>query len=151
MRSTGGVKTRNCLASAIGESRAAEAEHSAAELTLAGEVVDAFLNWQDIVARLNLTRQIVDKRRMTLQLTHSRLRRGIDSAVVSSQMEVQLNQEQDNLKDLEMQSGILRDRLAALTGNGPDWGATLVEPAQSSSGPFPTAAKIAFGRAGVPA
>jgi NodT family efflux transporter outer membrane factor (OMF) lipoprotein len=135
-------KNRALLQSAVGESRAVEAERGAAELALAGEVVDSYFNWQDIAARVKLARQTVDKRRMALQLTESRLKRGIDSALVSSQMEVQLSQEQDNLKDLETQSRILRDRLAALTGNGPDWGVKLEEPVLSPGGSFPLPQKL---------
>jgi outer membrane protein TolC len=57
-------------------------------------------------------------------------------------MEVLLVQEQDNLKDLETQSVILRDRLAALTGNGPDWGTKLIEPDISVGGSFPLPQKL---------
>ena len=135
-------KNRALLHSAVGESRAAEAERGAAELALAGEVVDTYFNWQDVVARVKLARQTVDKRRMALQLAESRLQRGLDSALVSSQMEVLLAQEQDNLRDMETQSRILRDRLAALTGNGPDWGDKQEEPVQSSGGSFPLPQKL---------
>jgi len=135
-------KNRSLLQSALGESRAAEAERGAAELALAGEVVDAYFNWQDVAARVQLARQAVDKRRMALQLAQSRLQRGMDSALASTQMEMLLAQEQDNLKDLETQSRILRDRLAALSGNGPDWGAKLEEPAPSSGGVFPLPQKL---------
>ncbi len=135
-------KNRSLLQSAVGESRAAEAEHGAAELALAGEVADTYFNWQDVSARVKLARMAVDKRRMALQLTESRLKRGLDSALLSSQMDVLLSQEQDNLKDMETQSRILRDRLAALTGNGPDWGGKLEEPLQSSGGAFPLPQKL---------
>ena len=135
-------KNRALLQSALGERRTAEAERGAAELTLAGEVSDAYFNWQDVVARMKLAQQSVDKRRTALQLATSRLKRGIDSALAVSQLEVLLIQEQDNLKDLETQSRILRDRLAALTGNGPDWGARLEEPTLSSGGPFPLPQKL---------
>jgi NodT family efflux transporter outer membrane factor (OMF) lipoprotein len=135
-------KNRALLQSAVGENRAAQAERGAAELALAGEVVDTYFNWQDIVARVKLARQTVEKRRMALQLAESRLQRGIDSALVSSQMDVLLAQEQDNLKDLETQSRILRDRLAALTGNGPDWGAKLEEPELTSGSTFPLPQKL---------
>jgi NodT family efflux transporter outer membrane factor (OMF) lipoprotein len=126
----------------VGESRAAEAERGAAELALAGEVADTYFNWQDIAARIKLSQQAVDKRRTALQLAESRLKRGIDSALVASQSEVLLIQEQDNLKDFETQSRILRDRLAALTGNGPDWGAKLEEQVLSSGGTFPLPQKL---------
>jgi len=135
-------KNRARLQSAVGESRAAEADRGAAELALAGEVTDAYFNWQDIAARAKIARQMADKRRMALQLAKSRLKRGIDSALVSSQMEVLLVQEQDNVKYLETQSRILRDRLAALTGNGPDWGAKLEEPVLSPAGAFPLPRKL---------
>ena len=135
-------KNRALLQTAVGESKAAEAERGAAELALAGEVTDAYFNWQDVAARVKLARQMVEKRRLALRLAESRLKRGMDSALVSSQMEVLLIQEQDNLKDLETQSVILRDRLAALTGNGPDWGSKLVEPDVSVGGSFPLPQKL---------
>jgi len=135
-------KSRALLQSAVGESRAAEAERCAAELALAGEVADAYFNWQDVAARVKLARRTVDKRRMALRLAGSRLKRGIDSALASGQMEVLLAQEQDNVKDLETQSRILRNLLAALTGNGPDWAARLEEPVLSSGGPFPLPQKL---------
>ncbi|WP_173062340.1 efflux transporter outer membrane subunit [Sulfurimicrobium lacus] len=135
-------KNRALLRSAVGESRAAEAERSAAELALGGEVADAYFDWQDVVARSKLARQTVDKRRMVLRLAGSRLKRGIDSALPSSQMEVLLAEEQDKLKDLETQSRILRDRLAALTGNGPDWAAGLDEPVLTPAAPFPLPQKL---------
>ena len=130
-------KNRALLQSAVGESRAAETERSAAELALAGEVADAYFSWQDVVSRMKLARQTVEQRRVALRLAGSRLKRGIDSALPSSQMEVLLAEEQDKLKDLETQSHILRDRLAALTGNGPDWAARLEEPVLSPGSPFP--------------
>ncbi len=139
-------KNRAQLQSAMGESRAAEAERDAAELALAGEVADAYFNWQDVAARTKFARQTADKRHMALQLAESRLKRGIDSSLVSSQMEVLLAQEQDNLKDLETQSRILRNRLAALTGNGPDWGTRLEEPVLSSGGLFPLPQKLPLDR-----
>ncbi len=135
-------KNRALLKSAVGESRATEAERDAAELALAGEVADAYFSWQDVAARSKLARQAVDKRRMALHVAESRLRRGIDSALLSSQMEVLLAQEQDIVKDLETQSHILRDRLAALTGNGPDWADKLEEPAMSPVSPFPLPQKL---------
>lgn len=135
-------KNRALLQSAVGESRAAEADRGAAQLALAGEVADAYFNWQDIVARLRLARQAVEKRSMALRLADSRLKRGIDSALPFSQMEVLLAEEQDKLKDLEMQSRLLRDRLAALTGNGPDWAAGLAEPVPSAVVPFPLPQKL---------
>lgn len=135
-------KNRAQLQSALGESRAAEAERSAAELALAGEVADAYFSWQDVAARAKLARQTVDKRRTAMHLAALRLKRGIDSALVSSQMEVQLAQEQDSLKDMETQSRILRDRLAALTGNGPDWATGLAESAASDGGAFPLPQKL---------
>ena len=135
-------KNRSLLQSAVGENKAAEAEHGAAKLALVGEVTDAYFSWQDIAACVKLARQAVEKRRMASQLAALRLKRGIDSALVSSQMDVLLAQEQDNLKDLETQSKILRDRLAALTGNGPDWGAKLAEPVQSSAGAFPLSPEL---------
>jgi NodT family efflux transporter outer membrane factor (OMF) lipoprotein len=135
-------KNRALLQSAVGERRAAEAERGAAELTLAGEVADAYFNWQDVAARMKLTQQAVDKRRTELQLAGARLKRGIDSALVASQMEVLLVQEQDNLKDLETQSRVLRNRISALTGNGPDWGARLEEPALTPGTVFPLPQKL---------
>ena len=135
-------KNRALIQTAVGEKKAAEAERSAAELVLAGEVADAYFNWQDVASRVKLARQMVDKRHKALQLAESRLKRGMDSALVSSQMEVQLLQEQDNLKDMETQSRILRNRLAALTGNGPDWGARLTEPDLSAGGAFPLPQKL---------
>ena len=135
-------KNRALLQSAVGEMRAAEAERGATELALSGEVVDAYFSWQDVTARIKLVQQIVDKRLIALQLSETRLKRGIDPAQISSQMEVMLAQEQDNLKDLETQSKILRDRLAALTGNGPDWGAKLEEPALSPGVTFPLPQKL---------
>jgi len=135
-------KNRALLQSALGEKRAAEAERGATELALAGEIADAYFSWQDITARLHLAAQIVEKRRAALHLMESRLKRGIDSASATRQTEGVLAQEQDNLKDLESQSQILRDRLAALTGNGPDWGAKLEEPALSPAHPFPLPQKL---------
>jgi NodT family efflux transporter outer membrane factor (OMF) lipoprotein len=135
-------KNRALLQTAIGERKAAEAERGAAELALASEVVDAYLNWQEIVARTKLARQAVEKRQLALRLAESRLKRGMDSALVSSQMEISLAQEQDNLKELETQSLILRNRLAALSGNGPDWGARLEEPVLSAGGSFPLPQKL---------
>ena len=43
---------------------------------------------------------------------------------------------------METQSRILRNRLAALTGNGPDWGARLTEPDLSAGGAFPLPQKL---------
>ena len=135
-------KNRAILQSAIGEEKSAEAEHDAAKLTLAGEVTDAYFSWQDVASRLNLTRQMVDKRQLALQLTQSRLKRGIDSAIISNQIEVMLVQEQDTLKDLETQLKILHNRLAALTGNGPDWETKLEESANLHAGLFPLPQKL---------
>ena len=135
-------KNRALLRTAVGESKAAEAEHGAAELALAGEVTDVYFNWQDVTLREKLARQMVDKRRAALQLAQTRLKRGMDSALVSSQLEVLLIQEQDNLKDLQTQNIILRDRLAALSGNGPDWGARLAEQDISVGGSFPLPQKL---------
>jgi len=135
-------KNRALIQSAIGDSKATEAEQRAAELTLAGEVADAYFNWLDIIARINLEGKIVEKRRLALQLAESRLKRGMDSSLISSQLEVKLLQEQDNLKEMEAQSIILRNRLAALTGNGPDWGSDLKESEISDNNTFPLPQKL---------
>jgi NodT family efflux transporter outer membrane factor (OMF) lipoprotein len=135
-------KNRALLHSAVGERKAAEAERDAAELALAGEVTDTYFNWQDVAARKKLAQRTVDKRLIALRLAETRLKRGIDSALVSSQIEVLLAQEQDNVKDLETQSRILRNRLAALTGNGPDWAAKLEEPVLSPGSSFPLPRKL---------
>lgn len=135
-------KNRALIQSAIGESKSTEAENRAAELTLAGEVADAYFNWLDITARINLEGKIVEERRLALQLAESRLKRGMDSSLISSRLEEQLLQEQDNFKEMQAQSIILRNRLAALTGHGPDWGADLKETELSDSNTFPLPNKL---------
>ena len=130
-------KNRALIQSAIGESQSAVAEQLAAKLMLAGEVADTYFNWLDITSRINLASKIVEKRRLALNLAENRLKRGMDSALISSQLEGKLLQEQDNLNDLETQSKILRNRLAALTGNTPDWGSHLKETDISTSSAFP--------------
>ena len=135
-------KNRSLIQSAIGESKSTEAEHREAELVLAGEVADAYFNWLDITARIALEGKIVEKRGLALQLAEFRLKRGMDSSLISSQLEEKLLLEQDNIKEMEAQSIVLHNRLAALTGNGPDWEADLKPADFSDSKTFPLPQKL---------
>jgi NodT family efflux transporter outer membrane factor (OMF) lipoprotein len=135
-------KNHALLQAAVGERKAAEYEQKAAELLLAGEVVNTFFNWQNSIAQLKFKRLTVDSCYKALQLAQARLKRGLDSAQLSSQMEALWVTEQDNLKELESRSAMLRNRLAALSGNGPDWGAQLQAQEQTSAVAFPLPKKL---------
>lgn len=130
-------RNRARLQAALGERRAAEAEQRAAVLTLADEIADAYFNWQDIAARMKLSRLMVEKREHALRLARERLKRGLDPALPTTEIEQELADERDNSRNLETQSRLLRDRLAALAGRGPDFGAKLAEPPPAADTAFP--------------
>lgn len=125
------------LQAALGDSRAAEAERGAAELLLTAQVADTYFAWQGVAARQKLARRSAEQRGAALRLADARVKRGIDTGLATRQLEVLLAQDRADIRDLESQGTILRDRLAALCGNGPDWAAVLMEPAPSSADGFP--------------
>lgn len=110
------------LAAAVGAALADDAQLAHTRLLLAAAVARSYFELAAATEKLQLAEQLVACRRSLLQLAEVRLQTGLVATAPLLQVRMALN------TALQLQAGVraeiklLRDLLATLTGNGPDWG-----------------------------
>lgn len=110
------------LQGAVGRSLAVAAEWADARLILAASVAGAYFDLQAAAARLAILEQTVADRRALLKLEQSRLAAGLTIATHASQADMALQAAQQQHAALMAEVALHRHRLAALCGQGSDWG-----------------------------
>jgi NodT family efflux transporter outer membrane factor (OMF) lipoprotein len=130
-------KNRAALAAATSEAEAAKADAAQARLTLSTSVAAAYADLAQLYADLDAAREAVAVRRQTADLIGQRYRNGLDNQGSFNQADAGRAEAEGQIAALEESIGLARNRIAALTGAGPDRGLLIQRP--------PAAAVKAFG------
>jgi multidrug efflux system outer membrane protein len=113
-------KNRAALAAAVGQQRAAVAEHAEAERILAAAVVQTYFRYQADAARLVVAREVLAVRRDIARLTASRVDQGLDAIGAQREAEGNAALAQRDVIVVETDQRVAREELRALSGAGPD-------------------------------
>jgi NodT family efflux transporter outer membrane factor (OMF) lipoprotein len=122
-------KNEAAFQSALGQTRAAEAEEQQARLVLSTGLARSYLQLQRQYEQLDIAEALLRQRQQLLDLTHQRVAAGLDSNVELKQAEAAIPAAQADIAALHEQMDLLRNQLAALAGAGPDRGAAIARPA----------------------
>lgn len=112
-------RTRAAVAAAVDESRAAEAERSAAALMLTTAIADTYFGWQADQARLALARSSAEALERVRLLAAKRVERGIDPPDPEHQAAAELAAVRELAAACEGAARIRHAALAALLGLAP--------------------------------
>lgn len=108
------------LQSALGQQRAAQADADAARLSLAQAVARAYVALARSQAQSRLLEQQMALREQSLALVRQRAQAGLDNRAELRQAEAPLPELRRTQLALAEQQTLLRNQLAALTGQGPN-------------------------------
>ncbi|MEZ5605980.1 MAG: efflux transporter outer membrane subunit [Burkholderiaceae bacterium] len=104
------------LKAALGQARAVQAEHDAARVLLATNVVRTYVQWARLHDQHALAEQALAQRRQMLQLAHERARAGLDNQLAVRQNESSQADTRTQIAALEQQMQATGHALAALLG-----------------------------------
>ena len=121
-------KNRAAVAAAITEARAAEADAAEARLALSTNVAAAYADLARLFAERDVAERAVTVQSETSKLVADRVRNGLDTLGEQRQAEANPLQAQADLKAIDEQIALTRNRLAALIGAGPDRGLAIARP-----------------------
>ncbi|UPG92011.1 efflux transporter outer membrane subunit [Luteibacter aegosomaticola] len=113
-------KKRFAIESAIDSARAAEAERSAASLSIQSTVADTYFGWLTDEARVSLADQLIAARQRTLRIAELRVKQGVDVPDTVQQARGDLSAAQQQKTALEGSAAIRKAALAALVGVSPN-------------------------------
>lgn len=129
---------------AVGEARAAESEVAVARLLLGATVARRYVRLAAAEEELRLARRREGLAGELLSLSRVRGSRGVDSLFPLHTAEERLEEARQEVAGLERESRSLRNEIARLAGQGPDWGRSLVVSEASFPRRFPLPERIAF-------
>jgi multidrug efflux system outer membrane protein len=112
-------KKRKSIESALDQAHAAEAQHSAAALTLQNAVADTYFGWLADESRLSLAKQSVAVQQRLLQIAQLRVHQGVDLPDTLQQARSQLAATQQAQVTLEGSIELRKVVLAALANVSP--------------------------------
>ncbi|UNW11184.1 efflux transporter outer membrane subunit [Xanthomonas phaseoli pv. phaseoli] len=112
-------RRRRAAEGALAQAQASEAELADAQVQLAAEVGQVYLNYRGLQARLAIADANLDKIRQSLQLVQQRRGQGAASDLQVEQIATQVQQQQAQRLPLEMQSQEALDQLALMVGREP--------------------------------
>lgn len=116
------------LASAIGQTRAAQADAALAATSLAGQICKTYVNLARLLAQHDIAQRAHLQRQQMRQLIAERVAAGLDSQSEQSQSDGQWSDASVQLEALQEQIQLTRHQLAVLSGQAPDALATLSPP-----------------------
>jgi len=122
-------KNRAGLAAATSQLEASRAEHAQVRLALAAAVAGQYADLAQLYAVRDTAARSVEVRSKTAKLFNERFSNGLETRGSLSEAQARLATAEGELLTLEEQIGLLRNRLAALLGAGPDRGLTIERPA----------------------
>lgn len=121
-------KNRAALAAATSERDAAVAEQAQARLILAANVASTYAELAHAHAARDTAAEALEVRRKTSTLFHERYEHGMETLGSVKQADARQFTAEGQLLATDEQIGLLRNRLAALIGAGPDRGAKIERP-----------------------
>ncbi|MGC3965458.1 MAG: efflux transporter outer membrane subunit [Rhodocyclaceae bacterium] len=121
-------KNRAALAAALSQADAARAEVAAAQLGLAAAIAGNYAEFARLYAVRDTLARAVDIRRQSVALFDERYRNGLETKGSLSEAQARMAAVEGELLALDEDIGLMRNRLAALLGAGPDRGIALTRP-----------------------
>ncbi len=125
-------KDQAALEAALGKERAQASELAAARLVLSTAIAKAYFRLCSAEEEIELAHAMVEKLQAKLDLARLRWERGLAEKDPIHAGEQKLQAARQREDGLRTEAQILRHRLAALAGQGPDWGKSI----RVSSGAF---------------
>ena len=112
-------KKHSSIEAALDQAHAAEAQRSAAALTIQNAVADTYFGWQGDQARLALSTQLVTAQEKFVRIAELRVAQGVDLADTAQQAKAQLAAAREMHVALQGSSAIRKVALASLLGIAP--------------------------------
>jgi len=136
-------KKRSSIEAALDQAHAAEAQRSAAALTLENAVADTYFGWQGDQARLDLSNQLVAAQSRFLHIAELRVARGVDLEDTVQQAKADLAAAREMNVALTGSAAIRKVALASLLGIAPaDLPALRVKPLPEVDSRVPADARL---------
>src|ERR1700743_1045607 len=129
-------KNRAAVAAASSDARAAEADAAEARLMLSTNVAAAYADLVRLFAERDVAERAQAAQAETAKLVGDRVKNGLDTLGEQRQAEAQPLQAQGDLDSIDEQIALPRNRLAALTGAGPDRGLSIGRPSVGALKPL---------------
>ena len=121
-------KNRALLAAATSETDAARAEEAAARLTLSTAVTAAYADLDQLYADRDAAENAARVRGETEQLITQRRAQGLETKAAQDRAHAGRATSEGELAAFDEAIGLTKNRIAALTGQGPDRGLSLTRP-----------------------
>jgi NodT family efflux transporter outer membrane factor (OMF) lipoprotein len=129
-------KNRAAVAAAISETRAAEADFAEARLALSTNVAAAYADLARLFAEREVAERAVEVQSQTSKLVSDRVANGLDTLAEQRQAEANPLQASADMKAIDEEIALTRNRIAALLGAGPDRGLTIERPKTGALAPI---------------
>ena len=129
-------KNRAAFAAATSDTQAVQAEFAASRLMLAAAVASAYADLAQLYADRDAAVDAVRVRSETFVLLSQRLAQGLENEGAVRQAGAGQASAEAQLATVEESIGLTKNRIAALTGAGPDRGLAIVRPAMAMVRPF---------------
>ena len=121
-------KNRAALAAATSAAEAAEADRFEARLILTASIATAYGELARLYAAYDVAKAAIAVRSKNLRLFRNRFKEGMETLASVRQEEARLAAAQKDLLALKELMALQKNQLAALTGEGPDRGLSIVRP-----------------------
>jgi NodT family efflux transporter outer membrane factor (OMF) lipoprotein len=138
-------KDRAALEAALGKERAQASELAMARLMLSTAIARSYIRLCAAEEDVELAHALSDKAEQIAQLAQLRWQRGLSSQDSVHLSEQQMQAARQRETSVRQQAQLLRNRLATLAGQGPDWGKTIRIAEQHMAGHLPQPQAIALG------
>ena len=122
-------KNRAAIASATSEARAAAADAAEARLILSTSVASAYADLAALFADRDVADRALTLRAETADLTQARVNNGLDTQAELNLAKAGPPAARADLKAVEEEIALTRNRIAGLLGAGPDRGLSITRPA----------------------
>ena len=138
-------KDKAALESALGRERAQASELAMVRLILSTAIARNYILLCSAEEDVELAHVLVEKSEEKLQLAQLRWQRGLTSQDMVYTREQQREAARQRETSVRSQTQLLRNRLAALVGKGPDWGKTIRTAANEVTGHLPRPEALSLG------
>ncbi len=129
-------RNRAAVAAAASEARAAEADAAQARLMLTTSIAASYADLAGLFARRDVAERALTLRSETLRLVQMRVDNGLDTRAELSQAESGPSAARAAIAAIDEDIAIVRNRLAALAGQGPDRGLAIARPSAATLRPL---------------
>lgn len=138
-------KDKAALESALGKAKAQAAELAVARLMLSTAIARGYFRLCSAEEEIKLSEELIANAEKQLRLAKQRWDSGLDSQDLVYAKEQALEAARQRETSLKTEAQLLRNRLAALAGQGPDWGKTITVTEIRFAEQFPMPKNLALG------